>query len=132
METNLSSPEEMITYWKSLLQHGKKFLLEGDLWAGKTTITKWIAAWLEIHTDSVQSPTYTYMHIYEEKLLHIDMRRIETEQQFLHLWLLDLLDQYEYIVIEWPKREEHWKDTTWQRIIIQQHEWARICTRTPA
>jgi tRNA A37 threonylcarbamoyladenosine biosynthesis protein TsaE len=36
-------------------------------------------------------------------LLHIDMYNIKTYEELLHKWILDLIDQYQLIVIEWPK-----------------------------
>lgn len=120
METTLSNEQSMIEFWTSLLASWSKFLLHGDLWAWKTTLTKGIAAWLGIDPTQIVSPTYTYINIYEDKLLHIDMRRIETEQQIHTLWLLDLIDQYPYIVIEWPKRENNYADSLWQEISISQ------------
>jgi tRNA threonylcarbamoyladenosine biosynthesis protein TsaE len=131
MITIIKWEEAMISYGKSLLTHGSRFLLEWELWAWKTTITKGIADGIGIDPSNVQSPTYTYMHIYDEKLLHIDMRRIESEQHFFSLGLHELIDAYEYVVIEWPKRENTYIDTTWQRISIQRKEWSRICSRSP-
>jgi len=131
METTCMTNEEMLAYGKMLTQYWSTFLLRGDLWAGKTTITKGIAQWLGIDPNSVQSPTYTYINIYEEKLLHIDMRRIENEKQLHTLGLLDLIEQYSYIVIEWPKREKNYADSTWQDISIQILDQWRICLQKP-
>lgn len=108
----------MFDYGASLLTTGNKFLLSGNLWAGKTTLTKGIASWLGIDPNQVQSPTYTYIHIYEEKFLHIDMRRIETEAQLHQLWLIDLIDHYNYVIIERPKWTAAYADTTWQTVDI--------------
>jgi tRNA threonylcarbamoyl adenosine modification protein YjeE len=132
MKTTLEGEEAMIGYGKSLLRYGSKFLIEGELWAWKTTLTKGIAEWLGIDPSKVQSPTYTYMHIYDDKLLHIDMRRIESEQQFFSLGLHELIDQYEYVVIERPKRDIAYTDSSRQRIVITVTETGRECSRTSA
>lgn len=127
METFLCNAWAMIDYWTTLVKTWSKFLLHGDLWAGKTTLTKGIVLWLGLDPNQVQSPTYTYIHVYGEKLLHIDMRRIESEQQLCTLWLLDLMNQYAYIVIEWPKREENYADSSWQHISLSQtNEWRTL------
>jgi tRNA threonylcarbamoyl adenosine modification protein YjeE len=132
MKTTLKGQEAMVSYGKSLLSYGSKFLIEGELGAWKTTLTKGIAAGLGIDPSKVQSPTYTYMHIYDDKLLHIDMRRIESEQQFFSLGLHELIDQYEYVVIERPKRELSFTDSSRQRIAITISDTGRECSRTSA
>ncbi len=76
----------------------------------------------------MQSPTYTYIHIYEEKLLHIDMRRIETQQQLFDLGIYNLIDQYESIIIEWPKREKNYIDMSWQALYVKHTNKGRIVT----
>ena len=51
--------------------------LEGDLGAGKTTLTKGIAKALEI-SDIIKSPTFTIINEYDGKipLYHMDFYRI--------------------------------------------------------
>lgn len=77
---------------------------------------------------SVQSPTYTYLHIYDDRILHIDMRRLETEEQFLQLGVFDLIDQYDYVVIEWPKRTELYLDSERKTLAIRKEDDYRILT----
>lgn len=93
----------MLKLWNKLAKEAKILLLKWDLWAGKTLLTKWFAKWLWIDENIVQSPTYAYINIYEDKLLHIDMYRIENYGDLVEKWILDQIHQYEYIVIEWPK-----------------------------
>lgn len=103
MQKTINSPEAMFDLWKELAATSKILLLHGELWAGKTTLVKWFAAGLGTNGDEVTSPTYTYVQTYDNKLLHIDMYNIKTYEELLHKGILDLIDQYEYIVIEWPK-----------------------------
>lgn len=93
----------MLKLWNKLAKEAKVLLLRWDLWAGKTLLTKWFAKWLWIDENIVQSPTYAYINIYEDKLLHIDMYRIEHYSDLVEKWILDQIHQYEYIVIERPK-----------------------------
>jgi tRNA A37 threonylcarbamoyladenosine biosynthesis protein TsaE len=58
---------------------------------------------LGINADIVQSPTYAYINIYENKLLHIDMYRIEKYEDLVEKGILDQIDQFDYVVVEWPK-----------------------------
>jgi len=99
----IKSPEEMLKFWEKLALEHKFLLLEWDLWAGKTLLTKWFARWLWIDLNTVQSPTYAYINIYDNKLLHIDMYRIEKYEDLVEKWILDQINQFNYVVVERPK-----------------------------
>ncbi|HCY21355.1 TPA: hypothetical protein DIC40_05945 [Patescibacteria group bacterium] len=60
-----------------------------------------------IDSKHVQSPTYTYLNVYNNKLLHIDMRRINEHKELVEKGILDQIHQYEYILIERPKHTQH-------------------------
>lgn len=78
-------------------------LLDGNLAAGKTTLTKGIAKGLGIN-DIIKSPTFTIMRQYENegiKLYHLDLYRLN------ELGLDFDLEEYVFdndsvVVIEWP------------------------------
>lgn len=106
MKRIVHSPEEMHQLWIELAKSESILFLVGDLWAGKTTFTKWFAEWLWLNPNNVQSPTYTYVNIYDEKLLHIDLYRLDSFEDLIEKWIMDLINEYEYILIEWPKRIE--------------------------
>lgn len=107
------------------------FLLNGDLGMWKTTFVKGIASFLGIPAQDIQSPTYTYLTIYGEKLLHIDMWRIATEADFLSLDLISLLQNYPYVAIERPKRTEHYATSAWLTVDFMPAENGRTIQRTP-
>ena len=102
-KTIIHSPTEMHQLWVKLSKSESVLFLVWNLWSGKTTFTKWFAEWLWIDPKKVQSPTYTYVNIYDNKLLHIDMYRLETFEDLVEKWIMDLINEYEYILIEWPK-----------------------------
>lgn len=101
--TLISSPEDMHELGKTLAKDHKVLLLQGELGSGKTTLTKGFAEWLWIDPKHVQSPTYTYLNVYDDRLLHIDMRRLNEHKELVEKWILDQINQYEYIIIERPK-----------------------------
>ena len=103
MKKIIHSPTEMHQLWIELSKSESALFLIGNLGSGKTTLTKWFAEWLWIDPKKVQSPTYTYVNIYDDKLLHIDMYRLETFEDLVEKWIMDLINEYEYILIEWPK-----------------------------
>ena len=99
----LSSPLEMHQLGKELAREHRIILLEGELWAGKTTFAKGFAEGLGINPEHVQSPTYTYLNVYDNQLLHLDMYRLESFQQMVEKGILDQITTYEYLLIERPK-----------------------------
>lgn len=77
--------------------------MEGDLGAGKTTMTKGIAKGLGVE-GIVNSPTFTIMKIYEGRLTlyHLDVYRIENPETDF-----ELEEYFEYggvSVIEWANQ----------------------------
>jgi tRNA threonylcarbamoyladenosine biosynthesis protein TsaE len=99
----ISTPEQMLEFWIALAKEHKILLVHGELGAGKTLLTKWFAKWLWLDENKVQSPTYAYLNVYESKLLHIDMYRINTYEELVEKWIIDQINEYEDIVIERPK-----------------------------
>jgi tRNA threonylcarbamoyladenosine biosynthesis protein TsaE len=82
-------------------------LLSGDLGAGKTTLTKGIAAGLgAAREDDVTSPTFTLVHKYEgsTRVYHVDLYRIEDLHDFETLGLEDLFSEQAVVIVEWPDR----------------------------
>jgi tRNA threonylcarbamoyladenosine biosynthesis protein TsaE len=93
------------------LQNGDVLLLHGDLGAGKTTLTKGIAAALGIDAV-VSSPSFALINEYDvhgkhpvDRLYHLDLYRLQDERD------LDSIGFAEYMspndgasVVEWPER----------------------------
>ncbi|MDR3168648.1 MAG: tRNA (adenosine(37)-N6)-threonylcarbamoyltransferase complex ATPase subunit type 1 TsaE [Candidatus Peribacteria bacterium] len=101
---HISSPEAMHQFGKELAHQHQILLLSGNLGAGKTTLAKGFAEGLGINPAQVQSPTYTYLNIYDDKLLHLDMYRLESFEQMVEKGILDQIYTYDYLLIERPKR----------------------------
>ena len=99
----ITSPQQMHEFWKSLAFHSKILLLYWDLGAGKTTLIKGFAEGIGIASEKVQSPTYAYLNIYDDKLLHIDMYRLNSLSEAVQKGILSQIAEFEYIVIERPK-----------------------------
>ena len=84
---------------------GQVIALIGDLGAGKTTLTKYIAEGLGV-TEHVQSPTFTIVREYYSgrlPLYHFDVYRIEDEEEIGY-------EEYFYgdglCVVEWADKIE--------------------------
>jgi tRNA threonylcarbamoyladenosine biosynthesis protein TsaE len=82
------------------------WLLEGDLGAGKTVLTRGMAEGLGISGDEVQSPTYTLIREHQGvggRLVHLDLYRLEPPQVEA-LGLDELFAGPGLKVVEWPER----------------------------
>ena len=90
------------------LSGGEAILLSGTLGAGKTTFTKGLAKALGVQ-KTVVSPTFTIIKEYQGTslmLYHIDMYRIEDEDEIYELGIEELYQKDGVTVIEWNKMEE--------------------------
>ncbi|OGH71236.1 MAG: tRNA (adenosine(37)-N6)-threonylcarbamoyltransferase complex ATPase subunit type 1 TsaE [Candidatus Magasanikbacteria bacterium RIFCSPLOWO2_01_FULL_43_20b] len=111
----ISSEQQMIGFGKKIaaeLKGGDVVLLYGELGAGKTTLTKGIAARLGIKKNIV-SPTFTLMQVYKisnikyqiSNLVHIDTYRLKDEKQLYEIGAEDYIGDSETVcVIEWPEK----------------------------
>lgn len=81
--------------------------LVGNLGAGKTTLTKGIVEGRgAAREEDVSSPTYTLIHEYGDpvSVYHVDLYRLETEEQVRRLGLEELFDKPALVLIEWGER----------------------------
>jgi tRNA threonylcarbamoyladenosine biosynthesis protein TsaE len=82
-------------------------LLSGNLGAGKTTLAKGIVKGLgAAEPDEVSSPTFTLIHEYSPTVYHIDLYRLDREEQVATLGLDEIFDRTAVVLIEWGERFE--------------------------
>lgn len=89
-----------------LLRAGDVLVLTGDLGAGKTQLTKGIAAGMGVE-DDVTSPTFTIEMVYEgasTPLYHFDLYRLDDPDQLDDTGLYDVLEGDGPCVIEWGEQ----------------------------
>ena len=80
-------------------------LLIGNLGAGKTTLAKGIVKGLGgAQPDEVSSPTFTLIHEYSPSVYHIDLYRLDREDQVATLGLDEIFDRTAVVLIEWGER----------------------------
>ena len=87
----------------AVLNDGDVVLLDGEMGAGKTTMTKELAAALGV-TDDVTSPTYTLVHSYgggKFALHHADLYRLKQTSEIEDLGIEEMLDAGGVALIEW-------------------------------
>jgi tRNA threonylcarbamoyladenosine biosynthesis protein TsaE len=82
-----------------LLPEGGVVILQGNLAAGKTTLTQAFAKHLGLH-DAVTSPTFSLQQCYGGRLFHYDIYN-QGLDHFLSLGMLEELEREGYHLIEW-------------------------------
>ena len=88
------------------LRPGDVVCLEGDLGAGKTTFTQGLAAALGVE-GRVTSPTFCLVQEHrggDAYLVHMDLYRLQGEDDVLAIGWEDYLAAGAIIVVEWPER----------------------------
>ncbi len=106
------------------LVRGDVLALAGDLGAGKTHLTKGIAAGLGVLGEEVTSPTFTLIHEYPGgrlPLYHVDLYRLETAAEALDLGLDDYLAGDGVTVLEWADK--------FAELVPARARWVRLRAR---
>lgn len=88
------------------LKPGDIVCLEGDLGAGKTTFTQGLAAALGV-PGRVTSPTFCIVQEHRGAkafLVHMDLYRLQSEDDVLAIGWEDYLSEGAILVVEWPDR----------------------------
>lgn len=90
------------------LQEGRALLvnLEGELGAGKTTLTRGLLWELGFH-GAVRSPTYTLMEPYEFSgftVFHFDLYRLREPEELEYLGVRDCFASPALCLAEWPEK----------------------------
>lgn len=99
------------------IRPGEVYALLGDLGVGKTVLTKGLAKGLGI-TESVNSPTFTIVQIYEEgrlPLYHFDVYRIADPEEMDEIGYEDYFYGEGVCLVEWANLIEELMppDTKW-------------------
>ena len=101
-----SNEDDTISFGKKLLPYlspGTKLTLKGDLGSGKTTLVKGIYQALNNKEPTVvNSPTFTYLNIYEDSIYHFDLYRLNSKEQFISMGFDEYLEDNAICIIEWP------------------------------
>jgi tRNA threonylcarbamoyladenosine biosynthesis protein TsaE len=115
MNIQINTEKQMINFGKEFaktLHGGDIVLLEGDLGAGKTTLTKGVAEYFGVK-KKITSPTFTLMNVYQIKnhkskiinLVHIDTYRLDDEKKLIEIGVEDYLGAADTVcLIEWPEK----------------------------
>lgn len=100
---------ELITWGERLgrnIQPPLVITIEGDLGAGKTTLTRAICRGYGVTAD-VTSPTFTIVHEYESPrstVYHLDLYRLRSPHELVTIGWDDIITGKALVIVEWPDR----------------------------
>lgn len=105
---NLEDTEEFGIKLGKFLKSGDILCLNGDLGAGKTTLTKSIGLGLDVN-DYITSPTFTLINEYNGRipLYHFDVYRLENAHEIDDLGFDDYFYGNGVSIIEWAEKIEN-------------------------
>ena len=133
---HLADEEAMVAFGGQLANitqgHGLIFL-EGDLGAGKTTLSRGIIRGLG-HTGAVKSPTFTLVEPYEIgdiRAFHFDLYRLVDPEELEFMGIRDYFDEDALCLIEWPQQGAGFLPKADLTITIRPHNTGRALTLSP-
>ena len=108
LQEQLPSLEATSSFGTRLGKHltlGSIVCLFGEMGSGKTTLCKSICSSLGIHPNTVISPTYTIVNLYEGILPvhHVDLYRFTSPEELYSIDENDLFCFDGITLIEWPQ-----------------------------
>lgn len=103
------SPEETRTIGEAVGRHlgpGDWVALEGKLGAGKTHLVQGMARGLGVAEGPITSPTFVFVHEYRGRcpFAHLDLYRIEREEECLQLGILEYFEGPWTVAVEWADK----------------------------
>ena len=91
------------------LRAGDVLALSGEVGAGKTHLVKGIAEGLGVDPETVTSPTFGLIQLYDGgsvPLVHIDLYRLDDARQLDGIGFDEALDERAVCLVEWPELAE--------------------------
>ena len=103
MLRDVKDTERLAKALSRFVHPGMALFLKGDLGAGKTQLTKFLAKYLGEDQGNVSSPTFSIIHEYgtTPPMAHIDLYRVGTGADLWELGIEDYLERGFFFVIEW-------------------------------
>ncbi|MGH1336798.1 MAG: tRNA (adenosine(37)-N6)-threonylcarbamoyltransferase complex ATPase subunit type 1 TsaE [Aureispira sp.] len=123
---NLQELKDLIPTLLPFIQRHRKIAFVGEMGAGKTTLIKLLCAALGA-LDSATSPTFAIINVYATETVpihHMDLYRLNSEEEGFSIGLLELFDDNSYCFIEWPQVMEAYlpEETLWLTIEVGEEE----------
>lgn len=135
MQVQLNNEEAQVAFGEALgriLQGRGLVYLEGELGAGKTTLTRGILRAYG-HLGAVKSPTYTLVEPYElgaQRIYHLDLYRLSDPEELEFIGGRDVLADDALSIVEWPSRGEGWLPAPDIRLTLEVVAQGRLASLT--
>ncbi|MCE8003659.1 tRNA (adenosine(37)-N6)-threonylcarbamoyltransferase complex ATPase subunit type 1 TsaE [Billgrantia ethanolica] len=131
MRIRLVDEDRQVVFGQCLgraLQGSGRIYLEGELGAGKTTLTRGILRAYG-HAGAVKSPTYTLVEPYElasGRLYHFDLYRLGDPEELEFIGGRDLFAEDALCIVEWPSRGRGWLPLSDVTVTLSLHGTGRL------
>lgn len=115
----LKDTENLAKKLAGQLKENDLILLSGELGSGKTTFTKYLVKTLGFPHTNVSSPSFTIVQEYiskKMKIYHIDLYRVEKEDELLEIGLEEILSDSCLVIVEWPEIGKSFFETCKRRV----------------
>ncbi|MDN7133319.1 tRNA (adenosine(37)-N6)-threonylcarbamoyltransferase complex ATPase subunit type 1 TsaE [Halomonas sp. MC140] len=135
MQVQLDNEDAQVTFGEALghaLQGRGLVYLEGELGAGKTTLSRGILRAYG-YQGAVKSPTYTLVEPYEigsQRVYHLDLYRLSDPEELEFIGGRDVLADAALSIVEWPSRGEGWLPAPDLRLMLEVAAHGRLASLT--
>ena len=111
----------------NLLPKSAFLALDGDLGTGKTTFAQGLIKALGVE-EPVISPTFNLLKTYTglKTVHHLDLYRLDHEEEVLDLGWWELLDDPAIVLVEWQNKFPNLKPQEHLQLLIKYHEQGRV------
>lgn len=109
-EINLEQLDEFARSFWQYVGDAKVFAFHGEMGAGKTTLTSALCRAKGVR-DAASSPTFSIINEYvyyedgrEQIIYHIDLYRLNSQEEILQTGVEDCVNSGEICLVEWPDK----------------------------
>ena len=127
-DISLEDIEKVAEFFKDILKDGDVVIMEGNLGFGKTTFVRILSRLMESE-DIVSSPSFTLINEYdiilngEESILrHVDLYRLEKEEELDDIGFKDKIRESGITMIEWGNKFKDYFEAPYYLFEIEMYE----------
>jgi tRNA threonylcarbamoyladenosine biosynthesis protein TsaE len=89
----------------TLKKHKSAIILyDAPMGAGKTTFTSAVVKGLDANAQLASSPTFTIINQYADNIFHVDLYRLENQNELQMTDFAEIVSSDNFVFIEWSER----------------------------